>query len=155
MPGMQIVEVTAGKGALCAEILAGLPDWFGMPESNAAYIRDVEAMQVLAAIDGASTIGFLALKRQTPHAVEIHVMGVRPERHRCGAGRALITRAVDWCRAAGVRFLTVKTLSSRDSDAGYARTRAFYAAMGFWPIDELPETWSPGNPQVLMLKPLD
>ncbi len=81
--------------------------------------------------------------------------GVRPAHHRHGAGRALVEAAAAHARGQGARFLTVKTLSARDPDPGYARTRAFYAAMGFWAIDELPEKWSPGNPQVLMLRLLD
>jgi GNAT superfamily N-acetyltransferase len=152
---MPIVEVTAAKGALCAEILAGLPTWFGMPQSNAAYIRAVEAMPMWAALEDGVPMGFLALGRPTPHAFEIHVMGVRPERHRSGAGRALVARAEEYARGHGARFLTVKTLSSRDSDPGYAKTRAFYEAMGFVAIDEFPELWSPENPAMLMLKVLE
>ncbi|HEX4301484.1 MAG TPA: GNAT family N-acetyltransferase [Rhizomicrobium sp.] len=152
---MQIVEVTEGKGAICAAILATLPDWFGMPQSNAAYIRDVETMPVWAAAEGGARFGFLALKQPTPMVFEIHVMGVTPGRHRAGAGRALVDAAAAHARARGARALTVKTLSARDPDAGYARTRLFYEAMGFWPVDELPEELSPGNPQVLLLKRLD
>jgi GNAT superfamily N-acetyltransferase len=151
---MKVVEVTANKGAICAEILATLPHWFGIPQSNAAYKRDVEHMPMFAVFDGATPLGFVALSRPTPSAVEIRVLGVRPELHRGGIGRALIARAETFARGAGVPFLTVKTLSSRDPDEGYARTRAFYAAVGFLPIDELPELWSPDNPAVIMLKVL-
>jgi GNAT superfamily N-acetyltransferase len=151
---MNVVEVTQNKGALCAEILAALPTWFGMHESNAAYIRDVEAMPMFAVFDGAKPLGFIALGRSTPSAIEIHVMGVRPEQHRGGVGRALVERAEAFARKAAVPFLTVKTLSSRDADEGYARTRAFYTAMGFLPVEELPESWTPDNPLVVMLKVL-
>ena len=152
---MEIVEIHDGKGTLCAEILAALPHWFGMPQSNAAYISAVETMPVFAAMEGTAVLGFLALGRPTPHVFEVHVMGVRPEHHRKGAGRALIAAAVRHARAAGLRYLTVKTLSARDPDPGYALTRRFYEAMGFVAIDEFPELWSPGNPAVLMLKRLD
>lgn len=151
---MHIVEVTTARGAICAEILAGLPHWFGMPASNEAYIRDVEAMPVWAAYDGDRLLGFLALGRPTPHVFEVHVMGVKPEQHRRGAGRALMDAAIAHARTHGVSFLTVKTLSSRDPDPGYAKTRAFYEAMGFVAVDELPMLWSPDNPAVLMLKVL-
>ena len=104
---MHIVEVTVGKGALCAEILSTLPSWFGIAEANAAYARDVEAMPMFAAVAGEATLGFLALKKHTPHAFEIHVMGVRPERHRSGAGRALVEAAAVHARGQGARFLTV------------------------------------------------
>jgi GNAT superfamily N-acetyltransferase len=151
---MNVIEVTQNKGAVCAEILSTLPHWFGIPASNAAYIRDSETMPMFAAFDGAEPLGFIVLGRPTPSAVEIHVLGVRPERHRSGIGRALVDRAETFARAAGVPFLTVKTLSSRDPDEGYAKTRAFYTGMGFLPVDELPELWSPDNPAVIMLKVL-
>ena len=147
-----ITEVTSGKGAICAEILATMPHWFGLPESNAAYIRDVETMPMFAAIEEERVLGFLALKVHTPHAVEIHVMGVRPEHHRGGLGRALVARAEEWVRAQGARFFTVKTLSSIDPDPGYTKTRAFYAAMGFVPIEEFGTLWNPDNPAVMLAK---
>ena len=147
-----IVEVTSNKGAICAEILATLPHWFGIPESNAAYKRDVEHMPMFAAVEDGRLLGFLALKVHTPHAVEIHVMGVRPEHHRSGLGRALVTRAEEWVRARGARFFTVKTLSSTDPDPGYAKTRAFYASMGFVEIEEFGTLWNPDNPAVMLAK---
>jgi GNAT superfamily N-acetyltransferase len=151
---MNVVEVTQNKGALCAEILAALPHWFGIPESNAAHKRDVETMPMFAVLDGKRPRGFIALNRRTPHAIEIHVLGVRPELHRSGIGRALVERSVAFARNEGAHFLTVKTLSSREPDAGYARTRAFYAGMGFFEIEEFPLLWNPENPAVMMLKVL-
>lgn len=151
---MNVVEVAQNKGAICAEVLATLPHWFGIPASNAAYIRDVEHMPMFAVFDANNPLGFLALGKPAPATREIHVLGVRPELHRNGIGRALIERAAEAARNDGARFLTVKTLSSRDPDAGYAKTRAFYAAMGFHEIEEFPELWSPDNPAVLMLKVL-
>ncbi|HEY1708017.1 MAG TPA: GNAT family N-acetyltransferase [Rhizomicrobium sp.] len=151
---MQIVEVTENKGALCARILATLPTWFGNPESNAAYERDVERMPVFAAIDAGEAIGFLALNRHTAYAQEIHVMGVRPEHHRSGAGRALVTAAETFARAQGARFLTVKTLSPSHPDPGYVKTRAFYEGVGFFPIEEVPLLWGPENPALMLIKTL-
>jgi N-acetylglutamate synthase-like GNAT family acetyltransferase len=105
-------------------------------------------------VDEGDIVAFLALKRQSPQAQEIHVMGVRPEFHRSGMGRELIARAERYAREQGARFLTVKTLSASDPDPGYAKTRAFYEAMGFVAVAELPELGGPENPMVLMLKVL-
>jgi GNAT superfamily N-acetyltransferase len=151
---MQIVEVTKNKGEICAKILAVLPHWFGMPASNEAYRRDVEVLPMFGVVDENDVVAFLALKRQSPHAQEIHVMGVRQEHHRSGMGRALIERAERHAREQGARFLTVKTLSASDPDPGYAKTRAFYEAMAFVTVAELPELGGPENPTVLMLKVL-
>ncbi len=147
-----IIEVTTNKGAICAEILASLPQWFGLPESNAAYKRDVESMPMFAAIEDGRVLGFVALKVHTPHAVEIHVMGVRPEHHRRGLGRALVARAEEWVRAQGARFFTVKTRSLSAPDSNYAKTHQFYEAMGFLPIEEFPTLWDPENPALMLVK---
>lgn len=151
---MQVVEITTHKGATCAKTLASLPHWFGIPASNEAYRRDVESLPMFGVARDGDVVAFLALKRQSPQASEIHVMGVEPQSHRSGMGRALVQHAERYARGEGVRFLTVKTLSASDPDPGYAKTRAFYEAMGFVAVAELPELWGPENPAVLLLKAL-
>ena len=152
---MHIAQITRAKGATCAAILATLPTWFGMAESNAAYERDVQTMPMFGSMEGDDVFGFLALMQQTPNAFEIHVMGVRPAFHRKGAGRAMVDAAAAFARAAGARFLTVKTLSSRDPDPGYAATRAFYESIGFLALEEFPTLWSADNPTLMLIKVLD
>lgn len=147
-----IIEVTSDKGAICAEILSTLPHWFGIPKSNAAYKRDVETMPMFAAVENGRVLGFLALNQHTPNAVEIHVMGVRPEHHRSGLGRALVMRAEEWVRARGARFFTVKTRSPSAPDPNYAKTHCFYEAMGFVPIEEFPTLWDLENPALMLAK---
>ena len=152
---MQVVEIKANKGEVCARILATLPHWFGIPASNEAYRRDVETLPMFGVIQDGAVVAFLALKRQSPQASEIHVMAVAPQCHRSGMGRALVLHAEHYTRQQGVRFLTVKTLSASDPDPGYAKTRKFYEAMGFVAVAELPELWGPDNPAMLMLKGLE
>jgi ribosomal protein S18 acetylase RimI-like enzyme len=154
MDSLSVREVTTGKGELCAAVLADLPHWFGFPEANAAYAADVELMFVIGAFIGDQPVGFLALHQHTPHASELHVMGVLTDHHHRGIGRALVEAAAAHARAAGTRFLTVKTLSSSQRDEGYKRTRAFYRAVGFVEIEEFPTLWEPGNPAVMMLRAL-
>jgi GNAT superfamily N-acetyltransferase len=150
-----ITEVTSEKGKLCAEIIEQLPQWFGIPEANEAYRRDVENMPMFAAETGARIVGFLALNLHTIHAAEIHVMGVVPDSHRQGFGRSLIHAAEAWLQVRKVRFFTVKTLSARDPDPNFARTRAFYEAAGFVPIEEFPTLWNPANPALMMAKTIN
>ncbi len=143
-----------GQGAICAPILRALPDWFGVEEATRQYIADIDTLPTfLAELDGA-TVGFLTLKQHTPFAAEIHVVGVRPEAHHRGAGRALVELAEAYLRERGVEYLQVKTLSPAHPDTGYARTRAFYAACGFRPLQEFPELWGPENPCLQMIKGL-
>ena len=80
---------------------------------------------------------------------------VRPQFHRRGIGRALMERAEDHARSRAARLLTVKTLAASHPDVGYALTRRFYQAMGFFAVEELPTLWSTENPCLLMAKILD
>jgi GNAT superfamily N-acetyltransferase len=147
-----IRELHDDKGAVCAEILAALPNWFGLPESNAAYVRDVERMPMFVAEDAERIQGFLALNQHSPYAVEIHVLAVRPEHHRGGLGRALVSEAEAYTRSCGARFLTVKTRSPSAPDEGYLKTYAFYLGVGFLPIEEFPLLWNPENPALMLMK---
>ena len=137
------------RSRLCASILRRLPEWFGIEEATAAYIRDVAKLPTFAV--GADA--FLSLKLHTPQAAEVYVMGVRPDRHRQGLGTALLAAAEDHLRTLGVEYLQVKTLGPSDPYEEYARTRRFYEARGFVPLEEIHGLW-PGNPCVILGKRL-
>ena len=79
-------------------------------------------------------------------------MAVMPEHHRRGIGRAMLDCAEKFLAADGVRFLQVKTLSSARPDEGYDKTRAFYLAYGFVPLEEFPLLWDPANPALQLIK---
>ena len=81
-------------------------------------------------------------------------MGVLPDYHRQGVGRALIQQAEIYLREMGVEYLQVKTLAATHPDPFYARTRAFYEAFGFRPLEVLPVLWNPENPCLIMVKAL-
>ena len=143
-----------GMASACQPILRALPQWFGIPEATQQYLEDIEGLPTfMASLDG-EAVGFLTLTEHGDYAAEIHVMGVRPELHRTGVGRALVTRAEQHLCGRGVEFLQVKTLSERHPDGSYARTRAFYSAMGFRPLEEFPELWGEENPCLQMIKSL-
>ncbi|MDL2233294.1 GNAT family N-acetyltransferase [Ruminococcaceae bacterium OttesenSCG-928-L11] len=148
----ELREITAAdeKAAICDAILHGLPHWFGIEESIQGYIRDCREMPFWAVYDASAAVGFLALKPHNPHTAELAVMGIRPEYHRSGLGRILVTQAKAYCREKGFRFLTVKTLDESREDEGYAKTRCFYLAMGFYPLEVFPTLWDDANPCLLM-----
>jgi len=141
----------SGQGALAEGILRALPDWFGIESALIDYARAADELPTFVADRGEQTAGFLTLKPTSSHAVEVHVMAVLPGEHRRGVGRALVERAADYARAEGFSLLHVKTLAPSDPDPSYAATRAFYAAVGFLPLEELPQVWGPENPCLLMV----
>jgi GNAT superfamily N-acetyltransferase len=142
----------AGSGAACASILAEIPEWFGMPESNANYARLAEeGPAYVVEIDGAVE-GLMILKPHFESAVEVYFLAVRPGRHRNGIGRALIEAADAFAAARGASYLTVKTLGPSAEYEPYARTRAFYRAVGFLPLEEFTELWNPENPALFMVR---
>jgi ribosomal protein S18 acetylase RimI-like enzyme len=151
---VRLVWLETGGGATCAEILATLPHWFGIPESNEEYRRVADHSPTLVATDHEHAVGFVTVVRHSPHAAELHVMAVRPEAHRNGTGRALVAAAEDRLRSEGVEFLQVKTLSASAADAPYLRTLAFYTALGFRVLEEMPSLWDADNPAVLLIKRL-
>jgi ribosomal protein S18 acetylase RimI-like enzyme len=143
-----------GGGATCTEILATVPHWFGFPEANDEYRRVADRSPTLVARDDAAAHGFLTIVRHSPHAAELHVVAVRPELHRSGIGRSLVSAAEDRLRSAGVEYLQVKTLSASAADEPYLRTLAFYSSLGFRVLEEMPSLWGPDNPAVLLIKRL-
>ncbi|PKO19124.1 MAG: hypothetical protein CVU39_00810 [Chloroflexi bacterium HGW-Chloroflexi-10] len=140
------------QSGVCSPILRALPDWFGIEEATRQYIEDTNTMPTWLAIDGDTTIGFLTVQMHFSQSAEIHVMGVLPAHHRSGAGRKLILAAEEYLCEQGVSFLQVKTLSARHPDPFYAKTRQFYLAMGFIPLQEIPELWGADNPCLQMVK---
>jgi GNAT superfamily N-acetyltransferase len=144
------VEDSIERSRLCELVLRDLPEWFGIEEATAAYIRDVAALPTFRIDDDA----FVSLKLQSPRAAEVYVMGVRRARHGQGLGTALLQAAEEYLSTRGVEYLQVKTLGPSDPDAGYLRTRRFYESRGFVPLEELHGVWDEDNPCLIMVKRL-
>ncbi len=147
-----VEEVLDGKGALCRRILEALPDWFGIPEAIEGYVREAEALPMYAARAGDARVGLVTIREHGEVAVEIHLMGVLPAHHRQGLGVKLLRAVERYALWHGKRFITVKTLSPSRENREYGQTRAFYRAMGFWPLEEFPTLWDEANPCLLMVK---
>lgn len=143
------------KRRIAREVLESLPAWFGIPESTEEYIRRSGELPFFAAMENGKAIGFVAMLRHYPESAEVYVMGVEPAYHRSGAGRALMETGFAWCREAGVRFVQVKTLDESFPDEGYAKTRAFYRAMGFAPLECTRELWGETCPCLILIRSLD
>jgi GNAT superfamily N-acetyltransferase len=148
---MNVIEIQDPevRSLLCHAVLHELPDWFGIEESRAAYVRDVAELPTFAIGEDA----FLSLKLHAPRAADVYVMGVRSSSHRRGLGTALLTAAERYLRERGVEYLRVKTLGPSRPSAQNERTRRFYEARGFVPLEEIHGLWE-GNPCLLMVKRL-
>jgi coenzyme F420-0:L-glutamate ligase / coenzyme F420-1:gamma-L-glutamate ligase len=148
---IDVVEIDdpAERSRIAEAVLRDLPEWFGIEQATQAYIDEAAALPTFAVEPDA---GFVCLKQHTPRGAELYVMGVRPEEHRRGIGRALVTAAEAWCRAHGIRYLQVKTLGPSRPSRGYDATRAFYEALGFVPLEELRGLWDEDNPALILVK---
>jgi GNAT superfamily N-acetyltransferase len=155
----------SGQAEAAERILRALPGWFGIEASLQEYVRaagEFDTFVVLVSRPACGrrehtreeAVGFVTLRETSRDALELHVMGVLPAWHRHGAGRALVERVAAYARTRGYSLLHVKTLAPSDPDQGYAATRAFYEAVGFLPLEVLPQVWGPENPCLLLVRPL-
>ena len=144
----------SGTSTLCTPILRSLPDWFGIEGSLLQYSSEIEHLPTFLVKTSGYVIGFLTIKQHNPFSAEIYVMGIRSEVQRHRIGRALLINAQEWLLQQGVEYLQVKTLGPSKADPNYAKTRDFYVAMGFRPLEENPRRWDEHNPCLILVKRL-
>ena len=149
---MKIVRRAAG--AECASILTELPEWFGIPQSNAGYAEAAEREQAWVAEESAGALGLIVLIDHGFSALDVHLLAVRAHAHRRGVGKALIGQARAVTLGLGKPYLTVKTQGPSAKYEPYERTRAFYEAVGFMPLEEFTTIWGPENPCLIMIMPV-
>jgi len=146
------ITETTNKTNVCDEILHALPLWFGNESAIVDYAQQVKDMPFFAAYDDERAIGFVAIKIHNPHTAEVCVIGIREPYHRQGIGRHFIEHCERFCRSHDMVYLTVKTLDGSARSDEYARTRRFYEAMGFVPLEVFPLFWDEANPCLFLAK---
>lgn len=150
----EITGPLINQASICIPILRMLLDWFGIEEAILEYEQEIGHLPTfLAKLDG-RVLGFLSLKHHFPASAEIYVMAVHPDTQHGGIGRALVVATEAHARGLGVEYMQVKTLGPSRPSAEYARTRAFYEAMGFRPLEEFKKIWDENNPCLVMIKKL-
>lgn len=138
-----------------AAILALVPEWFGIPESNAEYVEKASTLtNVVARDDVGAVVGVCLLLHHNPQSVEIDLIAVPAAQHRRGIGRAILEHVERDLRADGVRLLHLKTFGPSVPNEPYERTRAFYEGLGFVALEERTDVWGPENPCLFLVKPL-
>lgn len=142
------------QAARCEPILRALPDWFGIETAIVHFVNEIDRLPTFLALQDEQVLGFLSLKQHNSYAAEVYLIGVQMTAHRQGIGRQLMQQAEAFLQTQRVEYLQVKTLSAAHPDKGYAKTRSFYLALGFRPLEELAELWGKENPCLLMVKRL-
>lgn len=135
-------------------ILADLPMWFGIDEANEHYVESASTLPNVVARRDDEVVGVCLLRHHNPLASEIELIAVPQALHRHGIGRRIVDHVEDELRAAAVRLLQVKTYGPSGSSVEYERTRLFYEGIGFVPLEERDDIWGPGNPCLILVKPL-
>ena len=148
------VETEEEHSRICKKVILSLPDWFGLEKANKEYIEKVGNTDFYAAYMFDIVKGFFSIISHFPQTSEIYVCGILSEYHRLGIGRKLLNVIEKDLKKKGVKFLTVKTLNASHPDKGYAKTRMFYEAVGFIPLEEFKELWGKENPCLFMVKTL-
>ncbi len=152
---IEIRPYSAADHAGCEAVFATLPDWFGLPESNEAYLADLALLPAWVATDAGRVVGFTSMRVHNPKSVELEVLAVRRDRHRQGIGRRLVAaHEAEIERRPGVTLFHVKTRGPSQPDAGYGKTLLFYQSLGFEPLFETDALWGPEDPALIMVRPV-
>ena len=148
-----MIDEPAERMHIAREILAGLPEWFGIPESTEAYIRESAEQLFFSAMEDGEAVGFMTLKETSPYTAELAVCGVKKHLHRSGTGRALFDALRACAAERGYEYLQVKTVAA-GCYPEYDTTRIFYERMGFRALEVFPTLWDESNPCLVMIQKL-
>ncbi|SHO51602.1 GNAT family N-acetyltransferase [Anaerocolumna xylanovorans] len=139
------IEDEKQKELISSTILSDLPDWFGLPDSTAEYIRCSKELPFWAEIENDTAKGFITLKETSSYTAEIYVMGVRKAVHKNGIGKKLFDAFYSYAKEHGYSFIQVKTVEEGHYDE-YDRTIQFYKKLGFKELECFPTLWDEWNP---------
>ncbi|KQC06387.1 MAG: hypothetical protein APR54_01745 [Candidatus Cloacimonas sp. SDB] len=154
---LQIKELkdSETKQKICSDVILNLPQWFGIAAANKNYINGVANTLFLTAYMYGEPVGFYSVISHFPETSEIYVCGILEEFQRLGIGKTMQFQLEKILRKTKVKYLTVKTLSSKHPDKNYAGTRKFYQAQDFLPLEEFSDLWGVNNPCLFLVKSLE
>ena len=123
--------------------LAWIAAFFAVEPKDAQTLSDPQSAILapggaifVAELDG-SIVGCVALLPMPEHSYEVAKMAVAPEAQGRGAGRRLMTAAIDWAREQGAKRLYL------ESNARLTPALRLYEAAGFRHLSEEERTVSP------------
>ncbi|WP_239433803.1 GNAT family N-acetyltransferase, partial [Vagococcus silagei] len=124
---------SVAKKLIAKEVLADLPEWFGLPESTDEYVSKCMNYPLWVAKDGKNIMGFISLKETSHYTGEIYCMGVKKAYQRIGVGSELIRKLTTYCLGK-YKLLQVKTVAEGRYCA-YDQTISFYKSLGFFELE--------------------
>ncbi|WP_097015138.1 GNAT family N-acetyltransferase [Anaerocolumna aminovalerica] len=139
------IEDKKQKELISSTILADLPDWFGLPDSTAEYVRCSKEMPFWAEIENDTAKGFISLKETSSYTAEIYVMGVLKAIHNNGVGKKLFEAFYSYAKEHDYSFIQVKTVQEGHYEE-YDKTIQFYKKLGFKEFECFPTLWDEWNP---------
>ncbi len=149
---LEVRALAINDAQTCDQIILTLPHHFGHEGGRLACAQAVRTSEGWVAILDGRIVGFLTLQFHFPTTAEITWMAVHAKLRGQGVGRRLIERLRQEMQAQGYQLLLVSTLApSYDEGSvgdGYAATRAFYQAVGFLALQEVPLYWGVGASQL-------
>ena len=112
--------------------------------------RDSEEFWLVSDDEGVTGVAYCVPEPMTEGTWNLRAIGVRPDRHRSGAGRALMAHVEDRLRRAGQRLLVVDTSSAPEQDGACA----FYRGLGYLEESRISGFWSAGEDKITFTKQL-
>jgi len=149
---IQKIDTPKQKEYICNTILRSLPNWFGIEDAITDYVNKTQSMPFWAAYIKDAPVGFITIKNHNQYTSEVYVMAVLSEYHRQGIGKQLIKQCENFSKKNGMEYLTVKTLDKSVHSESYEKTRNFYLAIGFRPLEVFPLLWDKDNPCLFLVK---
>jgi GNAT superfamily N-acetyltransferase len=149
---MELAGPLPDTSADCERILRSLPRWFGIEEFLLEYVRDSDRFPTFHALENGRSVGFATVREHFRESWEVHCIGMLAEKRGQGIGKALHAHVERWLQERGVLFLQVKTLADSHPSKEYAETRAFYASLGYKPMEVFPTLWGPRLPVLQLVK---
>ena len=153
-----IVQEFEYKGAVknlgkkCETVLRSVPEWFGIEDSLLKYAKEIDNLDTYTAWFNNELIGFISVKHHNKYSAELYVLGIKLNFHRNGIGTKLYSMIEQALKEKNVKYVQVKTLSSKANDVNYEKTRLFYLSLGFVPLEEFSEFWTKDSPCLQMIK---
>jgi GNAT superfamily N-acetyltransferase len=136
----------------CVRVLRSLPDWFAIEQAIRQYGVDSTRYPTFAVWNGREMVGFCTVRKHYGSTWEVHCLAMHADWFGLGLGTRLLRAAEAWARGQGGRFLQVKTVGPSHPSREYRGTRAFYARLGYEPLEEFHGLSGPRCPCLQLIK---